>query len=456
MSGARCPAVTVLVTAEIPLIAALIAALIAGPARAEPAAGVPASPEGPGSRGPVPVHSHPADLPADVWARLFSWDGQVRAGAVAELPALGTPRAHSWIAHVAHVDRDPRVRLAAAEALGRTTVPGFARLAEEIAARDQDPAVRAAASHSAERLWPLTRTPGRAVAWALFPGGGQFYLRQPAAGAAVLASTAALLAGGGLLLNGSPAGGELGNPGDPRLDGKDPIGFQLVMAAQNLWFTSIFAAYREARRLRGNLGYRTPLNTESIGELMTAPVRGSVLKSPWVWGGVPVMVGLAVGLQALANGGLGGSGRSVFHGDPINVLGRRFSPAAGFALGEAYLGGLFLPVGLGEEALFRGVLQPSLTELWGPWGGWAAASVAFGGIHVFNYVGEGGGLDQAAVAVPFITAVGSYMGLASMKSAYTLSRSVAIHAWYDFLLSTIDFLVDPQHQPFVARVALPL
>jgi membrane protease YdiL (CAAX protease family) len=159
-----------------------------------------------------------------------------------------------------------------------------------------------------------------------------------------------------------------------------------------------------------------------------------------------------VGAGALIEGGFHADGRpSLFSGQPVNFLGHAYRPAPGFVLGETYFAALFLPVGVGEEALFRGVLQPGLTESLGPWGGWALASVIFGGVHVLNFVDKPGGLEDAAVAVPFITAVGAYFGYVSMKSGYTLSRNVALHAWYDFLISTVDFLVDPQHQPFVAR-----
>jgi hypothetical protein len=36
-----------------------------------------------------------------------------------------------------------------------------------------------------------------------------------------------------------------------------------------------------------------------------------------------------------------------------------------------------------------------------------------------------------------------------------LSTGVAMHFWYDFLLSASAFAIDPQHQPFVVQYASP-
>jgi len=108
-------------------------------------------------------------------------------------------------------------------------------------------------------------------------------------------------------------------------------------------------------------------------------------------------------------------------------------------------------VGVGEEALFRGVVQPALSEPLGEWGGWAIASLLFGAAHAGNFATGETDLATAAAALPFLTCVGSYLGLVSMKTGHQLESSVALHFWYDFLLSTTAFIADPEHQPFVAR-----
>ena len=45
----------------------------------------------------------------------------------------------------------------------------------------------------------------------------------------------------------------------------------------------------------------------------------------------------------------------------------------------------------------------------------------------------------------------SASGLAFIKTGYKLETSVAMHFWYDFLLSTAGYIADPQHQPFVVQ-----
>ena len=41
-----------------------------------------------------------------------------------------------------------------------------------------------------------------------------------------------------------------------------------------------------------------------------------------------------------------------------------------------------------------------------------------------------------------------------MQTGYRLETSVAMHFWYDFGLSTVSFLADPEHQPFIARMGM--
>ena len=113
------------------------------------------------------------------------------------------------------------------------------------------------------------------------------------------------------------------------------------------------------------------------------------------------------------------------------MFGHRSSRAAAFAAGEGYYAALFDTVGVGEEALFRGVFQTELEERLGPTGGLVAASALFGAVHFLNYLDDP---KQGLIAVPAIAVLGSGMGLAYQHTGYTLETSVAMHFWYDFLL----------------------
>jgi membrane protease YdiL (CAAX protease family) len=227
------------------------------------------------------------------------------------------------------------------------------------------------------------------------------------------------------------------------------------MAAQNLWLYGIFASYRDARIARGDEGYAHPVSRETLPDLVTAPFRPRVVSRAWFWAGLPVMVGAAVGLSALVQPQEIGRGvRSLGDGRGVWFLGRHHGTEAGFALGETYHLSLFLPVGVGEEAAFRGTLQPVLSEWLGVWPGWVATSLVFGAVHIFNFTEQEDGASVGLKAVPFITAVGGYLGLVSMRTGGQLETSVALHFWYDFLLSTINFVADPDHQPFALRWGL--
>lgn len=386
-------------------------------------------------------------------------DPEARAaalGALAERDAGAAPTLASALLY----DPAPLVRAAAAAGLGRVRALPYRSLLEIAAERDPDPAVRRAAAAALGELWPLTRSPGRAVLFStLCPGCGHFYLRRPGTALALLGATGGLV-GGGLAL----ARGESVNIADPDAPGasswRAPVALQLLMAGQNLWFYGIFAAYRDARALRADLGYRHPVSDETLGKLALAPFSPRVLSRRWFWAGLPAAFAAALGVSLLMDGDDLRSGRrTLFDGGGVNFLGRRHGTGAGFALGELYWGALFFPVGVGEEALFRGVVQPSLTESLGPRGGLAAASVVFGAVHAPNFwAGDADSstkLKRTLVGVPFITALGAYLGLVSQRSEGRLATSVALHFWYDFLLGTADFIADPDRQPFVVRVGFP-
>ena len=233
----------------------------------------------------------------------------------------------------------------------------------------------------------------------------------------------------------------------------------LLITFQNLWFYGVFASYRDARLARGDLGARYPVAKEELPALLAAPFNPRVLKSPWVWAGLPAMLGAAVGASYLISHATSNSTsvamRTLADGNGVQFFGKHYGTASGFALGEAYNTSMFLPVAVGEESLFRGAVQAGLSESLGVWGGWALGSAIFGAAHTFNFIGDENGVREAALAVPYLMVTGSYLGFLYIHSNFSLLRGVAVHFWYDFLLATIDFVSDPDHQPFVMRFGMP-
>jgi membrane protease YdiL (CAAX protease family) len=380
-------------------------------------------------------------------------DPAIRARGADGLVADPAPEATELLLVLQQRDIDPSVRAHAADAIARRRDPRLEAALDQSAQGDPDPRVRAAAARARDRLWPWDKGPNAAAGWSLLcPGCGQLYLRNYATGAAQLAATAGLIAGGAALISGHTIG--LDTASD---SAAAPIGLQLAQAGQNMWFYSIFDAYRTARALRDDAGYRHPITRESLAYLASAPFRPSVIARPWVWAGVPLALAGALGVSYLADRGSISGRRSIFDLRGLNVLGHNFRSRAGaFAAGETYLAALFDPVGVGEESLFRGFFQAEFDERLGTYGGLAAASGLFGAVHALNFIAPGEDPKQALIAVPVIAAIGSGLGLAYIRTGYKLETSVAMHFWYDFLLSTAAFIVDPEHQPFVVQYGMRL
>ena len=397
----------------------------------------------------LPSPSHP---PApDRYERAADPDPAARTRAAGELAYDPSPRAVDMLLVLNRRDVDPAVRGSAAGALAMRRDPALAGALQVSAATDPDPAVRDASASAYRTLRGWSKSPGRAAALSLLcPGCGQLYLGE-SEGAAHLGAAAALVGTSIALLRGQ----DQVSLDEPARSARVPIALPLLITAQNLWFYSIFDAYRDARVLRGDEGYRHPITRESLGELASAPFQPKVLASPWVWGGVPLALGAGIFVSWLASrGDASGEPRpTIFDVRRVNVLGHDFSRGAGFGAGAAYYAAMFVPVGVGEEALFRGMIQTELEERLGTWGGLAAASVIFGGVHVLNFVDDP---KSAALAVPVITVLGSSLGLAYQRTGHKLKTSVAMHFWYDFLLSTVAFAADPEHQPFVVQYASPM
>ncbi|MDX2090606.1 MAG: CPBP family glutamic-type intramembrane protease [Kofleriaceae bacterium] len=388
----------------------------------------------------------PTSPPApDRYARAASPDPAARASAADELVHDPHPSAARLLLTLHGRDIDPTVRAHAADAIQRRRDPILDAALAASAQRDPDPSVRAASAAAFRKLHPFRKRVGTAAGLAvLCPGCGHFYLDQPD-GWGYLLTTGSLIGGAYVALRDQQVSLD-----GPSASPKVPIGLGLAAFAQNLWFYSIFDAYRDARVARGDLGYRIPISREPLSTLASAPFRPSTLKSPWVWAGVPAMLAGGIAISYLASRGEAATTPpTIFDVDRVNVLGRNFSRGSGFALGSAYFAGLFTSVGVGEEALFRGVIQTELEERWG-WGGFALSSIIFGAVHITNFTDDA---RTAAIAIPTITALGATMGLAYRARGYKLEVPVAMHFWYDFLLSATAFALDPEHQPFVVQHA---
>jgi membrane protease YdiL (CAAX protease family) len=251
-----------------------------------------------------------------------------------------------------------------------------------------------------------------------FPGAGQLCYRKTAEGAA-LASLTVVEAGTAV------AFGVAGD--EPPLE--DPGVLLPLVGVQNLWVYGVVDPYLDESRARRAL--YTP--QESLFELAAAPFNYHVLTEPDVALGILGLSALAIGYGALL-----GDSESV--GPSRRPTGLEY---AGLAGGSALV---FSHVAVGEEILFRGLIQSNLARNRGPWVGWAWSSVVFGAAHLPNalVLPEADQRQYLLFSVPFITAVGSYLGLTYMWNDYALSAPVAVHFWYNFIVSLAAFASAPE------------
>lgn len=185
---------------------------------------------------------------------------------------------------------------------------------------------------------------------------------------------------------------------------------------QNIWCYGLYAAYRDVRSYNGGVGYNYKMPTDSLADLTTAPFRWSVIKKAQVWGGY-------LGAMAIA----GTIGYLAF---PKNQL-----PTASKVKADDLYPAIALPVGVGEEALFRGFLQSRFSESMPPWASISLSTLLFSAAHIPNAfeMMEEERWRYFAFALPIITGIGAYCGWLTHVNR-SLQESVALHTWYDFTL----------------------
>lgn len=244
----------------------------------------------------------------------------------------------------------------------------------------------------------------------LFPGLGHAYLGDM--------KTAGSLAGGASLAYSAAVLGR---------DKEESIYISGAYTLQNTWAYGIYAAYRDARIANGQSSYSYKMPTENFTDLATAPFRPSILKKPEVWGGILGALTAAFSLGYLK------------YQNQKNAA--HFAQPSFSASGRIVKPFMALPLGIGEEALFRGYLQPQLSEAFNPTAGIFLSSLAFGAAHLVNTEGmnKKETRDYCTYSIPFITTFGIYFGWLAHKNS-SLKETVAIHTLYDFVLFSIGAL----------------
>lgn len=254
---------------------------------------------------------------------------------------------------------------------------------------------------------PKTASPNVAALLSmLYPGLGHAYLGDM--------KTAGYLAGGATLATGTSVYGI--SIHDQTLFNSGSV------ISGNTWNYGVYAAYRDARMANGSSGYSYKMPQDSFIDLLSAPFRPSILKKPEVWAGT---------LGAL----LAASSVVYFAYAESSIQPRNLSASGASGLHPI----VALPVGIGEEAFFRGYLQSQLCEMCHPVIGITLSSLIFGAAHIGNAMGlpRKDRNRYYAFSLPLISALGGYCGWLTHKNN-SLKEAVAVHTLYDFALFSIS------------------
>jgi membrane protease YdiL (CAAX protease family) len=205
---------------------------------------------------------------------------------------------------------------------------------------------------------------------------------------------------------------------------KNTQDYAALCAPQNIWFYSIYAAYRDTRKYNDQAGYRYQMPQDSLSDLTLAPFRFSVLKKPEVWGGVLGCLSLASAVSYI--------GFSDAQIKPLSLSNSLFPMRA-------------FNIGVGEEAIFRGYIQSFLMERLSPTASIITSSLIFGAAHIGNASGMDASMKKRyyTYSLPLISTLGGYMGWLTHKN-HSLKESVAVHAWYDFAVFSAAYMLMPK------------
>ncbi len=276
--------------------------------------------------------------------------------------------------------------------------------------------------------WQRPRVrPGVAAGLSVLPGLGHAYACDPV-GAALFPISVGASLGTAVVLVADPWAAD------------DPLAQPAMMAAQNIWFYGIYDSFRIASLMRGERADRQPVDRAGIGSHLAAPYRVRNLRDPWVLGsvGVGLAAGSVVTLLTVAES------QPVWARKTLPWAGERIPVGAGLPLGLAWEGLVFTGVGVGEESLFRGVIQPVLVDALGAPGGIVLSSAIFGAAHIRSLERPGEELINAAV----VGSLGGLLGFVAHRDRYVLGRAIAMHFWYDAALYSAVFLLAPDSMPW--------
>jgi membrane protease YdiL (CAAX protease family) len=187
-----------------------------------------------------------------------------------------------------------------------------------------------------------------------------------------------------------------------------------LMVFQNEWLYGMYAGYRDARVMNRQIGYNYRMPVESFQDLSLAPFRFRIIKKPEVWGGTLGLLTLGIAVSVLTHEPRNEATQEVaqLSCNTTQIV----SPLIAF------------PVGIGEEAFFRGLLLPLFTELTGPAGGAIISNLLFTMVHIGNaaILSPEDPAHYFKYALPIVGTVGAYATYLTLMAIATLGPSAKI------------------------------
>ncbi|MBI2383596.1 MAG: CPBP family intramembrane metalloprotease [Gammaproteobacteria bacterium] len=263
----------------------------------------------------------------------------------------------------------------------------------------------------------------KALLWALAPGGGHFCLGETEEGLAYAGTTAVLLGAGQVLEHRND---ELGRG--------DEVNTPNLLALKT-WELSFFTTFRSALETEGIEPREAGVDDTPLPRLALAPFQSAQLSDPYVWGAA-----LAGALTAAYEARR--ASRHLGEVERFELLGGTFNRDDGAGLYGAEALGLSLAAAVGEEALWRGLLQTQMEAIFGAKYGLRTTAVLFGAVHTVKLDGRFSWENGVAGGL-----AGYYLGWLFQQSDHRLARPIAAHFWFNAAAFLTALALDPADTP---------
>lgn len=220
-----------------------------------------------------------------------------------------------------------------------------------------------------------------------------------------------------------------------------------AIAVRNLWTISgldmLFRGQLADQRMY------TPADT--LGELFYAPFNYKVMTHWTVLTSLALSIGSAL-LESYLRVPTG-------HIDRPRIVGVETTAAVGFTAATGIYGAFTEQVAVGEEMLYRGLLQSSFARECGQGCGYGIGAAAFAAAHIPNAFLADDPADYFQLSFPIVAVMGAYWGGMYYANDYSLAPNVAAHFWHNMIGLLAHYLRHPDSPawltPVVFSISLP-